>query len=82
MADEIILTDMGKCAPGDAMRTNATADAWQLVDYEAGELTGKMIIAQPTVDAPDVSLPLEATGWHAISVGGPPINRLSVYSGG
>ena len=69
MAEAIYLTDLGRCLPGEALSTEPTDHTWHVVDYDAGEISGKMIAAQVLVDAPDVALPLQVTGWHAISIG-------------
>ena len=65
----IYLTDMGKCLPADALSPVSTHTQWQVTDYDAGEIKGKMISAQAFAKAPQVRLPLNLTGWHAISIG-------------
>ena len=63
------LTDMGACLPSAALSPTARDDKWQLVDYDAGEFQGRMICAQSLVQAPEVTLPLNVQGWHALSIG-------------
>ncbi|MDP7399479.1 MAG: hypothetical protein QF541_21600 [Lentisphaeria bacterium] len=63
------ITDMGACKPASALSSKATDSAWQVVDYETADFKGRMICAQSLVQAPEVTLPLNAGGWHAFSVG-------------
>ena len=69
MQQEIYLTDLARCRPADAFSVTATKDKWQIVDYDAGRIKGTMLTAQALVNAPDVSLPVDVTGWHGISIG-------------
>ena len=69
MTDAIYLTDMGRCVPAAALAAEAAPEVWQVAEYETAELSGRMIAAQATAAPPDVSLPLDVTGWHAVSVG-------------
>ena len=69
MQEPIYLTDLGKCLPGAAISATPTNHTWQLAEYDAGEIKGTMLAAQALVDAPDVTLPVDVTGWHAISIG-------------
>ena len=69
MEETVYLTDLSTCLPCEALSTTATNNQWQVVDYDAGTLKGRMIAAQALVDAPDVRLPLNAKGWHGISIG-------------
>lgn len=66
------LSDLSVCEPADALTRDETSDRWQLMSYETcdGEpLSGVMIAAPSYVNAPEVTLPLDASGWHAVSVG-------------
>ena len=65
----IYLTDMGKCLPASALSPASTHTQWQLAEYDAGEIKGKMIAAQAFAKAPEVCLPVNVKGWHAISIG-------------
>jgi len=74
----IYLTDMGKCLPANALSPASTHTQWQVAEYDAGEIKGKMIAAQAFAKPPQVRLPLNLTGWHAIRIGfWPAINRES-----
>ena len=51
------------------MSTTPAKNKWQVVNYDAGLIKGRMITAQATVDAPPVHLTLKVNGWHAITFG-------------
>ena len=65
----IYLTDMGKCLPANALSAVSTHTQWEVAEYDAGEIKGKMIIAQAFAKPPEVRLPVNLKGWHAISIG-------------
>ena len=69
MEQPIYLTDLGKCTPPDALSDVPTEDQWLVVDYDAGEIKGRMIAAVAFAEPPEVRLPIDVTGWHAISIG-------------
>jgi hypothetical protein len=63
---------MSRCQPQAALSPQVKKDCWQLIPYETAEpgpKSGAMIGAASFVDAPDVTLPLSVTGWHAVYVG-------------
>ena len=66
------VTDMSRCQPQTAISPQVKRGCWQLIPYETvapGPKSGTMIGAASFVDAPDVTLPLDVTGWHAVYVG-------------
>ena len=63
------VADMSKCTPQSAMSESLEPNRWRLVAYESAEVSGTMLMASPLVNAPDVSLPLAAKGWHTVSIG-------------
>ena len=67
--EAIYLTDMGKCLPANALSPVSTHTQWQLAEYDAGEIKGKMIAAAALAKSPQVRLPVNLKGWHAISIG-------------
>ena len=69
MIEAIYLTDMSKCLPEDALSTTPTRHKWQVVDYNAGEISGNMVCAPPPYETPAITLPLNVEGWHAFSIG-------------
>ena len=77
------LTDLSRCKPQAALARKAKKSCWQLVPYEtvaARPKSGTMICAASFIDAPDVTLPLNVRGWHAVYVGF--WNPHFVYDGG
>lgn len=71
-ARPIYLTDMSRCQPQAALTPEVKQGAWHLIPYETVESalkTGTMLGAASFVNAPDVLLPLNVKGWHAISIG-------------
>jgi hypothetical protein len=82
-AKAVYLTDMIRCQPQAALSPQVKQDGWQLIPYETvdpGVKGGTMIGAASFVDAPDVTLSLGVTGWHAVYVGF--WNPHYVYDGG
>ena len=65
----IYLADMSKCTPAAALSERPKPNHWRMVPYESAEVSGTLLAAAPLTRAPDVTLPLAATGWHAVSVG-------------
>ena len=61
--------DLDRCQPSDAISGSAVRGRWRTVSYTAGDLAGAMLIAGPETDAPPISYPLNARGWHALSIG-------------
>ncbi|MEO2034996.1 MAG: hypothetical protein ABGZ35_23185 [Planctomycetaceae bacterium] len=77
------LTDLSRCEPQAALALKARQGCWQLVPYETvepGPKGGTMICAASFINAPDVTLPLNVTGWHDVYVGF--WNPHFVYDGG
>ena len=71
-AKPIYLADMGRCQPQAALSPELKPGCWHLIPYETTEArlkTGTMIGAASFVDSPDVTLPLNVKGWHAIYLG-------------
>jgi len=68
-APPIYITDMSQCQPSSSLSDVPAGDKWHVVPYEAAEVKGKMLCAQSLVQAPEVTLPLNVKGWHAISIG-------------
>ena len=71
-AKPVYVTDMSRCQPPLALSPEVKKGCWQLIPYETVDpdsKSGTMIGAASFVDAPDVTLPLNVTGWHEIYVG-------------
>ena len=65
----VFLSDMGQCTPAAALSSGHRKYHWQTVPYEAEGVCGTLLFAGPETEAPQVTLPIEAAGWHAIYVG-------------
>ena len=65
----VLISDFSICTPRSALATKPQWDRWQVIEYEADGISGKMIGAKSLVKAPDVVLPLGVDGWHEIHVG-------------
>jgi len=63
------ITDLGRCTPTAALSATAAKGRWQLIDYEAGELKGRLVWASEEAAARPLTLALNANGWHAVYVG-------------
>ena len=69
---DIIISDMARCEPASVSSLRETCEQWQLLPYrtcDAEPQNGVMIGAPSYVEAPEATLPLNLSGWHAISVG-------------
>jgi hypothetical protein len=66
----IILTDWTQATPKDALtRGKREKGKWKLLPFETAELKGEALSTYSFTQAPIVSLPVPASGWHAIFVG-------------
>ncbi len=65
----VYLTDMDRCQPCGALSRDPQIGRWRLLDYETDTLSGVMLLAGEETAAPDVTYPVDASGWHAVSVG-------------
>lgn len=66
---ERYISDMSQCRPASALGTSLAPDQWQLVPYEAEQVSGTLVTAASFVHAPELTVPLGATGWHRIYLG-------------
>jgi len=64
-----LLTDMTRCAPGDALSDRRKHDKWKVFDYETEDFSGKCVSVGRESSAPDLTLKLDQKGWHAVYVG-------------
>ena len=63
------ITAMDERAPSSVLASEDTHGRWRVMDYVGPHLSGKALVAGVETEAPPISLPLEARGWHAISIG-------------
>src|SRR6266436_3740478 len=52
-----------------ALHARALPGYWQIAAYETNGFAGTMILANPSAGAPEIRIPLPATGRYAIAVG-------------
>jgi len=64
----MIISDLSRCRPASSVSREPEQRKWQLIPYEAEGVSGTMIGAASFIDAPDVTIPLRAFGWHAVYV--------------
>ena len=60
--------DLSTVQPASAVGLNAEHGKWRLIPWQSKTRSGRMLYGYPG-PAPTVSLPLETTGWCAVSVG-------------
>lgn len=65
----VIVSDMSRCRPADALSRVPKKHHWELIEYEADGVAGVMLGATSLKDAPDVTLPLGVAGWYEIHLG-------------
>ena len=73
-ADPIYMADMDVCQPAQAISPQPQRRRWHTVSYETSDFAGTMLCAGPETVAPEVTYPLNVTGWHAVSIGIHPTN--------
>src|SRR5262245_6686548 len=60
---------MDRCRPSDALSSTPKRGRWRLLPYTTDEFAGTMLVAAHETNAPEITYPLEVTGWHRISIG-------------
>ncbi|MDE0504443.1 MAG: hypothetical protein OXI86_10215, partial [Candidatus Poribacteria bacterium] len=63
------ITQMDACQPRGALSDRMEQGKWQLITYETEELKGVMIGALSIINAPNLTIPLDAAGWHKVYIG-------------
>ena len=87
--EPVYITDLSAVEPADAVGPVPAFHRWRAMAYTAGDLSGQMLLAGPETAAPDVTLDLNASGWHSVSLGlmpppgyeGAPLKVLARLSG-
>jgi hypothetical protein len=65
----VYITEMNLSQPASALSTTIEQGKWMLMPYETvGGLSGTMAFAPPFISPPPITIPLNATGWHAVYV--------------
>ena len=65
----IYLTNLDRCTPADALTPVPRRHAWRTLPYSTNEFSGVMLLAGPETAARAITCQLNATGWHAVSIG-------------
>lgn len=68
-ANPVYVTDLDRCAPAAALADGPDRGRWRKLSYETDEISGVMLLAGPETAAPELTYPLAASGWHAVSIG-------------
>ena len=69
MSRELLLSDLTRCEPSEAISDDGRPGTWMAVDYGLEDGEGKMIFALPGADAPPLTLRLGVQGWYEIRFG-------------
>lgn len=64
-----VFSDMSKAEPRSAMSADLDKYAWRMVTYETAEFAGVMLAAAAESEVPEISLPLDLSGWHRMYLG-------------
>lgn len=68
-APAIYRMDFDRCEPASALAREAQPQHWRLLNFESDAGNGVMLVAGQNTAAPEISYPLDLTGWYAISFG-------------
>lgn len=67
--DFVRITDLATAEPAEALSDRRRNQKWKVFEYETAEFSGKGLAATPQGNAPQVSIPLNQSGWHAVYIG-------------
>ena len=65
----VYVTHLDQCEPASALSPVPRRRHWRTLQYTTDQFDGTMLLAGPMTAAPTITCPLQASGWHAISVG-------------
>ncbi len=65
----VIISDLSVCQPPEALATRRGRGHWKVLPYTTSEFSGKCVHALFKTGAPELTLPLNAKGWHAVYLG-------------
>jgi len=68
-AKATMLCDMRTAQPADALSERAKHGKWKVFSYEFGGHKGHMVWGSEETEAPALTIPLNAKGWHAVYLG-------------
>lgn len=64
-----LITDLTRCEPAAAISLKREHNKWKVFEYETAEYEGKCLSVGIESSAPDLTLKLNKTGWHAVYIG-------------
>lgn len=65
----VFVSDLSHAQPSTALSKVNKKHHWTLIPYVSDKVTGTMIGAGSMAEAPDVTIPLGVSGWHAVYAG-------------
>ena len=65
----VYLTDLDRCDPQSALSNRALRGVWRTVPYLTESFPGTMLVATEESKPPDLTYPLQRTGWYEIYIG-------------
>lgn len=68
-ATPIVLADLSRCEPADALGDEPRRFAWRTIPYATDAFEGVMLMTGEETAARQITLPLEAEGTYAIHIG-------------
>lgn len=75
--ESVFITDLSQAIPHDALTYGRRRlGKWKVLPFETAELSGNALSIYMNTEPPDVRIPVQANGWHAVYIG------LSTTSGG
>jgi len=67
--EPVIISDLSVCSPAAGLAERHQRGHWKVVPYTTTTFSGNSLWALKNSGAPEVTLPLNATGWHAVYLG-------------
>ena len=67
--EPIYLMNLDACRPQSALSTKAERHRWRLLKFECDVGQGTMLVAGQNTAAPEISYPLDRSGWYSIALG-------------
>lgn len=65
----VYFSDFNRCQPQTSLSRESKRNHWRLLPYESDAVNGTMLIAGQNTAAPEIRIPIERRGWHAIYFG-------------
>ncbi len=64
-----LVTDMTRCTPTEALSQRREHAKWKVFEYDTADFSGKCLSVGRESSAPDLTLKLNKSGWHAVYIG-------------